>query len=264
MKRIRYFYLVELQYLGFRYSGWQKQPGFKTIEGMLSKTLRFVLLNTKFKIIGSGRTDAKVSALQAACELFIEDEPLHDLKEFVKLFNENLPPDIKVIRISEVDDKFNIIQHPKEKEYIYLFSHGDKNHPFCAPFLANIVQELNIPLMQQAAKLFEGTHNFKAYTSRPRPNSQFVRTINTCILKENAVVSASFFPNQSYALHVTGSGFMRYQIRMIMGALIQLGKGELTMETLKDSLMDDSSVQLNYVAPGSGLLLHRINFDTTS
>ncbi len=115
--------------------------------------------------------------------------------------------------------------------------------------------------MKKGARLFQGTHNFKAYTARPRENTQFTRTIGSCQIKENTILKANFFPKKTYALHITGEGFMRYQIRMIMGALIQLGRDELTISDIKASLLDNCDVQITYIAPGSGLLLHRLEFD---
>lgn len=260
MEKRRFYYLIKLQFLGFRYSGWQKQPGQKTIEQMLLKTLRFILATSDFKILGAGRTDAKVSALDAAFELFL-DEPLHDLNEFKILFNTNLPPDLRITSISQTDATFNIIQNSKTKEYIYLFSYGEKNHPFAAPFMANIIDELDIELMQNACQLFEGEHDFSAYTARLQEHTQIVRTIEGCEIRLNNILQANFFPKRSYALHVTGKGFMRYQIRMMMGALIQLGRGELELSTLKHSLKAGNSIQLTYVAPGSGLLLNQLHFE---
>ena len=260
MQRQRNYYIITLQFLGFRYSGWQKQPGQKTIESMLIKTLKYVLSNRKFKVLGAGRTDAKVSALEAVFELFLEDEPITDLSSFLHEFNINLPPDIRALTISEVDERFNIIQNTKEKEYIYLFSYGEKSHPFCAPYLVTFLDDLAIDLMVQAASLFQGTHNFKSYTARPQENTKFIRTITSCEIKPNEILSASFFPEKSYALQIIGEGFMRYQIRMIMGVLVQVGKGELTLEEGAHSLSLESEVKLPFVAPGSGLLLNGVTF----
>ncbi|WP_276166847.1 tRNA pseudouridine synthase A [Zobellia alginiliquefaciens] len=262
MQIARYCYLIRVQYLGFRYSGWQKQPGQKTIEVMLTKTLKFVLGNQKFKILGAGRTDAKVSALSMVFELFLDGEPLVDKDVFLSLFNKNLPPDIKALSISETNSSFNIIQDAKNKEYVYLFSSGEKNHPFCAPFLANILDPLNIEKMKIGAELFEGCHDFKTYTARLQENTKTERTILSCELKKNELLKANFFPKESYALHVSGKGFMRYQIRMIMGALIQLGKGDLTLTDIEDSLKPESTIKLTYVAPGSGLLLNQLEFES--
>jgi tRNA pseudouridine38-40 synthase len=260
MREKRHYYLIELQFLGFRYSGWQKQPGRKTIEGMLLKTLKFILPDQRCKILGSGRTDAKVSALHAAFELFLEGDPLEDLIHFKALFNQNLPPDIRILDITGVNGDFNIIQNSKEKEYVYLFSYGNKNHPFCAPFLANFVEELDIDLMIGTAKLFKGTHNFESYTTRHQEQTNFNRTVLACDLRENTLLRANFFPEKSYALHIVATGFMRYQVRMVMGALVLLGRGELTPGQIRESLHEGSSVRISFVAPGSGLLLNRLDF----
>lgn len=260
MQRRRFYYLIRLQYLGFRYSGWQKQPKQKTIEQMLLKTLKFIIPENNFKVLGAGRTDAKVSALDAAFELFT-DEFIGDLDSFKVLFNKNLPPDIKITAISETNEHFNIIQNSKEKEYVYLFSHGGKNHPFAAPFIANIIEELDLNLMKEAAKLFEGEHDFSTYTARIQENTQSIRTIVSSEVCSNDILQANFFPKESYALHVKGKGFMRYQIRMMMGALIQLGRGELSFSDIEASLKTNNAIQLTYVAPGSGLLLNELHFE---
>ena len=146
MKR-RYYYLIRVQFLGFRYSGWQRQPGQRTIEGMLLKTLKYLLPKQKFKILGAGRTDAKVSALDAAFELIMEESPISDIPDFINTFNNNLPSDIKILKLDNIDENFNIIKDSKSKEYRYLFSFGQKNHPFCAPVMANMLEDLDSDIL---------------------------------------------------------------------------------------------------------------------
>lgn len=261
MIKNRHCYLVKVQYLGFRYSGWQKQPGRKTVEGMLLKTLRYIKPTARFKILGAGRTDARVSAEAASFELFIGDDPITNERDFLLQMNTNLPPDIRVIQMTRVPPEFNVIQDVEEKEYHYFFSFGDKFHPFCAPFMANIADVLDIEKMIQAASLFEGTHSFKSYTPKQKKSTDYMRTVTHCKLGRNSRLTANFFPEASYVLIVRGKGFMRYQIRMMMGALIQLGRGELTNAELKASLEEDSEVVFSYVAPGSGLILHDVHFE---
>ncbi|MEO1013211.1 MAG: tRNA pseudouridine(38-40) synthase TruA [Bacteroidota bacterium] len=260
MKPIKFQYIVRLQYLGFRYSGWQKQPGQRTIEAMLLKTLRFIRPGHVFKVLASGRTDAKVSALDAACCLFTGEAEIADLDAFTLLLNQNLPPDIRVLIITKTSPDFNIIQSVKEKQYVYLFSFGAKFHPFCAPFMANFLEDLDIDLMRESAKLFLGTHDFSAYTARLQKNAKTIRTITNCQITTNTLFTANFFPEESFMFSVCGSGFMRYQIRMMMGALVQVGSGELNPEELRQSLEPGSKVRLTYVAPGSGLSLNRLEF----
>lgn len=261
MQKERYCYLIRVQYLGFRYSGWQKQPDRKTLEQMILKTLRYVLPGRKVKILAAGRTDAKVSALEAAFELFLTDGPLEQHELFLQEFNTNLPPDIRALELSEVSSEFNIIQHSKVKEYIYLFSFGEKNHPFCAPFLANIIEPLDLEAMKEAARLFEGVHDFSAYTVRSQGNSRFVRKVDHCVILQNTILSANFFPEKSYILQIRSAGFMRYQVRMIMGALIEVGKGKLSQAKIRQSLKEPKSIRMTAVAPGSGLVLNALEFE---
>lgn len=261
MQEPRFYYLIRIQYLGYRLHGWQRQPNFKTVEGLIKKTLKFVLPDRKFKILGSSRTDAMVSANEAAFELFLYKEPLADQEEFLKIFNKNLPPDIRAINLQEVDAAFNIIQHPKFKEYLYLFSFGSKNHPFCAPLMANFQEDLDIDHMKTGAKLFEGEHFFGNYTVAPSGKTKFLRLIESSSIEENTSYTASFFPEQSYIFRVTGRGFLRYQIRLMMGTLIQLGRGEINLRNIEESLQPGSEMQMNYIAPASGLILNKIEFE---
>jgi len=260
MFRKRYYYLIKIQYLGYRFHGWQKQPKLKTLEFMIQRTLNYVLDDQKFKILGAGRTDAMVSANEAAFELFLEKEPLSNLDEFLQLFNYNLPQDIRALSIKAVDDKFNIINDSRFKEYWYVFACGNKFHPFCAPLMTTILEDLDIDLMKQGAKLFEGEHNFKTYCYKPSKDGIFKRTIDYCRLVDNTEITASFFPKQSYILKVKGKGFGRNQIRLMMGALIKLGRHEITLEFIKQTLTANSEEVMDYIAPASGLMLNKIQF----
>lgn len=261
MQRVRFYYLITVQYLGYRLHGWQKQPDVKTVEGLITKTLRYVLPEAKYKILGSSRTDAMVSSNGSAFELFVDNEPLEDLDAFLLLFNQNLPQDIRVTNIKEVDATFNIIKHSKIKEYAYLFSYGNKNHPFCAPFMANFQFDLDIELMKKGAQLFNGVHNFKNYCIRVSEKSTFERKIIKAEIEENRLYTANFFPEQTYVFHVHGKGFLRYQVRLMMGAMVQLGRGELTLAQIEESLTEKSTLQMDYIAPASGLILQNMHFE---
>mgnify|MGYP000580506537 FL=1 len=180
---------------------------------------------------------------------------------FLELFNLNLPQDIRALDIKEVDDKFNIIQHSKIKEYLYLFTYGEKCHPFCAPIMTTILDVLDIELMKQGAKLFEGENYLKSYCYKPTDKGIYTREILTCELVENTIYTANYFPKQSYILRVRGKGFMRNQIRLMMGTLIDLGKGKLSLEDIRFSLLPNSIVKMDYIAPASGLILNKIEFE---
>lgn len=253
----RYFYLIELQYLGFRYHGWQKQPNVLTVEHMVSRTVSYVLGHKKFKLLASGRTDAKVSAHKAYVELFLDGEPLI-LDEFFPLLNENLPADIRALGIQEVDKQFNVIEAPKGKEYLYLFSFGSKNHPFAAPYMTGIPKDLDLDSMKQAAQLFEGTHDFKNYAFRPNPETKTIGTIEASEIIKNTIYTANFFPKNSYVFRVKGKGFKRHQIRLMMGALFDLGEGKIDLDFIAQTLDPDKAFKLERIAPASGLILNNV------
>ena len=256
----KYYYLVKIQYLGFRYHGWQFQPGVKTVQKMIEKTVNFVLKHDRFKVLGSSRTDTMVSANESAFELFLFEEI--NPEDFLQKLNVSLPQDIRILKITPVDAAFNIIQNSKQKEYIYLFSSGEKIHPFCAPFMFGVLNELNIPLIQEGAKLFEGRHNFQRYAYKPSKQTTFEREILLSEVVENNLYSANFFPKNTFVFRVKGNGFLRYQVRLMMGILFQLGKGEVDLEFIKDTLQNPNDKTLKELAPSSGLSLYKIDFTT--
>lgn len=258
-QRRTYYYLIEMQYLGFRYHGWAKQPNVKTVQGMINRTLKFILGDLSFKTLGAGRTDAMVSSNQGYFELFTYQEMDYD--QLLVDLNINLPHDIRAISIREVDAKFNVIQTVNEKEYTYLFSHGEKNHPYAAPFMVYIRDKLDVTLMQKGAKLFEGEHDFRQYCYQAKEETSCVRTIDSSEIVVNDILTASFFPEESFAYKVKGNGFMRHQVRLIMGTLISLGKGEMTLDDITKSIDHPEAKPLYYIAPASGLMLHTMNYD---
>jgi tRNA pseudouridine38-40 synthase len=257
--KYQFSYLVEIQYLGFRFHGWQKQPDIKTVHLMVDKTLKFIYAGVRLKSLGVGRTDARVSANHYAFQFFIDTEVALD--EFVANFNFNSPGDVRALAIKNIDKKFNVISHPKVKEYRYYFSFGSKNHPYSAPFITGYLADFDINLMKAGAALFVGVYNFKKYCTKPTEETKVVREIISCVIEPNTDLTANFFPKESYVLKVKGEGFLRNQIRLIMGTLSDLGSGKVDLDFIKDSLDPDSNLEfIRNIAPASGLHLHKIDF----
>ena len=142
-----------------------------------------------------------------------------------------------------------------------MFAYGNKFHPFCAPILTTILDDLDINKMILGAKLFEGSHNFKNYCYKATDKGLYNRTIDYCAIEINKSYTASFFPKTTYLLRVKGKGFGRHQIRLMMGTLIKLGKGEIDLEFIKSSLQPNVKMHQDYIAPASGLILNQVEFD---
>jgi len=252
------YYLIRIEFLGFRYHGWQKQAKLKSVQGMIDKTLLFILGHEDFKILGCGRTDAKVSADDFAFELFINES--FETNALLKRLNKELPSDIRAKSVDIVDADFNIIQHSKIKEYHYYFSSGEKSHPFNAPLIRDFGELLNIELMQEAAQLFMGVHNFKRYASKPSENTIFEREILLSVIEENTRFIDAYNPSDAYVFKVRSKGFLRYQVRLMVGALVDVGQGVWSIDDLKESLSNYNGMQVRHIAPSSGLILHRVEF----
>ncbi len=253
-----YYYLIHLQYLGFRFHGWQKQPGVKTIESMIEKTLDFILGDTIYKILGSSRTDAMVSANHSAFMLFV-NEPM-ERDQLKNDLNLNLPNDICITKIEQKDKSFNIINTPRIKEYLYLFAFGQKSHPFSASLMVTFPQLIDVEQMKKGALLFNGRHNFSQYCTKPTRKTNFDREILVCHIRENTAFQASFFPEKSWMLRIQAKGFLRYQIRLIMGQLLNLGMGKIELNDIEQSLLGKDTSPLRDIAPASGLILNKIIF----
>ncbi len=254
-KSNNYYYLLRLEYLGFRYHGWQKQPDVKTVQYMVDRTLNFIFENEKFKTLAASRTDAMVSATDQLIQLTLS---LHVETDFlIQQLNLNLPNDLRIKAIEEIDKKFNIINRPKIKEYHYYFSFGEKPHPYCAPFMINYKDDLDIEKMKKCASFFEGTHNFREYCYRPKEGKDFFKEILHCKIEENHYLTANFFPKNSYVLIVKGRGFLHHQIRLMMGTLIKVGTGQLDESHILGSLNGKGEYPAGFIAPASGLHLYK-------
>jgi tRNA pseudouridine38-40 synthase len=216
-----------------------------------------VLKPHNFKTLGSSRTDARVSAVSYYFQLFIE-EPLDE--NFLPLFNTNLPADIEAVEVKAIDDSFNIIQSPSGKEYRYYFYYGAKKYPFASPFLSYFPVELDIELMKKGMNVFLGKHDFRRYVTQPAENTDTVRTIEQSELRVNSDFAGSMFPPESYMMVFISTGFMRHQIRLMAGQLVHLGSGKITLEALAESLENPGDQRLDYIAPGSGLMLYKTFF----
>ncbi|MDA9317151.1 tRNA pseudouridine(38-40) synthase TruA, partial [Polaribacter sp.] len=232
----------------------------KTVHDIVDKSLHFVFKREDYKTIGVGRTDAKVSANTYYINLFARFEL--NQETFLKEFNKNAPADLKALSFKVLPGDFDLINSEKIKEYHYYFSFGEKNHPFAAPFMTGLQEELRIDLMKLGAKLFEGEHYFHKYCTKPSDHTLFKRTIDSCEIVENNVLTANFFPETSYVLKVRGKGFLRYQIRLMMATLFEVGKENISIQFIEASLKEDNDQKsLRNVAPGSGLQLYDIDFD---
>lgn len=239
-------YLATIEYNGTNYAGWQIQPNGVSIEEEVEKVISR-LLNTPTKIYGSGRTDAGV---HAHGQTFHFDADIKDLGKFKYSLNSLLPRDMHVINIEIKDESFNARYDVKAKTYIYYLNMGEFD-PFNKDLVYQFLRKLDVETMKQAITLFKGEHCFMNFTSKEEDKSNFVRNIYEADISVSDDIVKFIF---------VGNGFMRYMIRMIVGTLIEVGLGKMTIEDVSNYLDSKERKVISYKAPACGLYLEKVKY----
>ena len=245
MRNIR----VTLQYEGTRYQGWQKQTSTdNTIQGKL-ETLLTRMCGEPIEIHGSGRTDAGVHALGQVANFHTNSDMTTE--EMLEYINRYLPEDIAVVAISEAAPRFHSRLNACGKHYEYRIINSAIPHVFHRRYALEVPEKLDIQAMKQAAAYLCGEHDFKSFTSAKKGKKSTVRRIDEiAITKEGDILIFSF----------KGSGFLHHMIRILMGTLLQVGKGERSSESIP-KLLDAKNRELaGPLVPAKGLTLVDVFF----
>ncbi|MDD4899708.1 MAG: tRNA pseudouridine(38-40) synthase TruA [Candidatus Omnitrophica bacterium] len=239
---------IEIEYDGSGYFGWQVQRGFKTIQGVLEKTLQKIL-KEKIRVIASGRTDSGVHALAQVANFFTRSQIAP--KALQKGLNSLLPEDIKVKGVREVDPRFHSRFSAKSKIYRYTIL----NREFSDVFLRHTVYfypfPLNIKTMRDAAKLLTGKHNFRSFQASAGKEKNPVKTIK----KIKVAKSKNFI-----YIDIEADGFLYNMARNIVGTLLEIGKGKLSKENLQSILLAKNRIFSGPTAPAKGLSLMKVRY----
>ena len=261
-----YCYRMILCYQGARYAGFQIQKKSKvcTIQGELNRAIFKITKSHNIKTIASGRTDAGVHALGQVVKVQV---PLGlPPEDFRKALNSLLPQDIYVEKLEWCDEGFHPIRDAKEKEYWYLFSYGRRKAPFLRSFLELYPFTLDIERMNDACQSFIGRHDFRNFYCLGTNVQKTVRTIvdarvislnlNQC--KEE--VFKSIWSRDIYCFQVRGTGFLKQMVRLMMGALWEIGRGKYPESSIEDYLKNEKISKLGATAPPGGLYLKEVCF----
>ena len=242
-------FLIKFSYDGTNYSGYQKQPGLNTIEGKLEEALTKINNGVKTTITSTGRTDKKVHALSqyghADIKVSITEYKLK------RALNSNLPADIHVIDTKIVNDNFHARYNVAEKTYKYIMNLGEYN-PIERNYVFQYNYKLNINAMKKAIKYFKGTHDFRAFVTDNKEKENCIRTITETNIEED---------NNKLTITFTGNGFMRYQVRNMIGILIKVGENKLEPNKIKEIIESKDRLKAGKTAPAEGLYLVDVKFN---
>ena len=253
-------YKLILSYRGSQYAGFQIQKGHPTIQGELERSISQMAQSKNIHTLGSGRTDAGVHAIGQVVKVAI---PLQlTSKQFKKGLNSLLPPDIYVKQVESVPGCFHPIRDSVWKEYWYFFSPLRKKHPFASPFVGLFPFPLDIEKMTFACEAFVGEHDFKNFHCVGSQVKTTVRKImKAAIIKvDPGQMMDVVFPKETYCFQVRANGFLKQMVRLMMGALLEVGKDKCLKYDIICSLAKQRQGKLGITAPPEGLYLKEVQY----
>ena len=244
MRNIR----LDLCYDGTRYSGWQRQKVHdNTIQGKLEAALSRIL-GEPIEISASGRTDTGVHARGQVANFHTES--CMDCGELLAQLRRYLPEDIGIYSCREVSPRFHSRLNALEKTYQYRLWNSGMPCVFERRFVTEYPEELDVEAMQRAALLFLGTHDFSAFCANKKMKKSTVRTIKSFAVER---------VGEEIRFTVTGNGFLHNMVRILVGTLIEVGRGERPGETIPQ-LFGGRREDAGFLAPGKGLCLMEVRY----
>ena len=237
---------LTIEYEGTAYCGWQAQENGASIQEELEKALRKATGEQR-RIIGAGRTDAGVHAL-GQCAHFDIDAPI-PADKFSFVFNQLLPPDIRVRESCQVSECFHARKSARSKHYRYAIYNGRHNCALGRQTCAHVPVPLDEALMQQAGQYLVGEHDFSAFKAE---GSNLVGTVRTA-----HSLRVSRAGNMVY-LDVVGNGFLYNMVRIIAGTLMEVGKGKYPPEHVREILEGKDRRAAGPTAAARGLCMMEV------
>lgn len=239
-----------LQYEGTRYQGWQRQDTTEnTIQGKLERLLE-KLAGEPVEVQGSGRTDAGVHAYGQVANFKMNTELTpEELKDTI---NRYLPEDIGVIGLTEVSQRFHSRYNETGKIYRYRVLNSRDPHIFDRRYVYQVPEPLDIAAMKEAAESLIGEHDFQSFTSARKGKKSTVRRIDEILIEPVSDEIRFIF---------RGNGFLYHMVRIIMGTLLSVGKGELDAKEIQNILRAKDRQKAGPLVPAKGLALMEVFYE---
>lgn len=239
---------LEIEYEGTRYRGWQIQHNAKTIQGEMQDVTR-QLFASKFELFGAGRTDAGVHALRQIAHLRVDELTANVTPRQIQHgFNDLLPHDINVLKVSNAPDDFHARKDAIARYYLYQIS--TRRTAFGKNLVWWIKDRLDEKAMAEAAKILVGKHDFYSFCELEDGKKQ-----STIVKVEQAEV---FTDGDLILFRIGASHFLWKMVRRIVGMLAEVGRGNLDYAGFDRLLKFKSDVPAKFTAPPSGLFLEKV------
>ena len=236
-----------IEYDGTNYAGWQQQKNGITIHEKLSKAIEKVI-NEDVTLHGSGRTDAGTHALGQVANFKTESNiPIYNL---VQAINSHLPKDIVVKSAKKVPEKFHSRYSAKSKIYRYTILNSKERSAIGRNYSLHYSMYLDVEKMRKASQVLMGKHDFSAFKSKSDVISS-VRTIMKLEIKKNG---------NFLVFTVEADGFLYKMVRSIVGTLIEVGRGKMTITEFKKIVESGARAKAGNTVAANGLCLFKVRY----
>lgn len=238
-------YFIELSYDGSPFVGWQRQPNGDSVQSCLEDALS-ILFRKPLSIVGAGRTDAGVHAHQFFAHIDIDE---HVDKNLTFRINNLLPDEIAVRRIVPVIKDAHARFDALSRSYCYHMT--TQKNPFLQKRSYQFAKSLNLDLMNQAAKILIDYEDFKCFSKSKTDVKTFMCDIQQAYWQQNGSELVFF---------IQSNRFLRNMVRAIVGTLIEVGLGKISISDFKEILESRNRSQAGYSVPAHGLYLDKISY----
>jgi tRNA pseudouridine38-40 synthase len=241
-------YRITLAYDGTDYAGWQMQLGQPTLQAAVEKALE-TIEGAPVTTYAAGRTDAGVHAegQVISCRLSRSREGW----AVRRALNGNLPETIRVLEASPVPDDFHARRCATAKTYRYQLYLGDIMPPFLTRYAWLFPYRLDLERLAEDSRGLLGEHDFSAFTVSSCQTRTRVRTVTEIRMERDG---------QTLKLFFTGNGFLRYQVRTMVGALVDVNRGRLKGGSIEALLEGGNRSMAGVSAPARGLTLMKVEY----
>ena len=239
---------LDICYDGTRYRGWQRLSGDdNTIQGKIETALSRIL-EEPIEISGSGRTDAGVHAAGQVANFHCSSTM--PAEEILTALRRYLPEDIGIYGCKDCSERFHARLNAKEKTYRYRIWNSSMPCVFDRRFVTVMPERLDAEAMNMAARHFLGQHDFSAFCGNPRFKKSTERYIRSLEIRR---------VGEEIRITVTGNGFLHNMVRIIVGTLIEVGRGERNPESIPE-LFGAKRAQAGFLVPPQGLCLMEVEY----
>jgi tRNA pseudouridine38-40 synthase len=246
-------YRLALEYEGTRYRGWQEQKNARSVAGELRRAIEEVT-GERVELGGAGRTDAGVHALEQAAHLRV-GRRLPALARFASEVNERLPAEVHLLSVTAAPERFHARHHARLRSYVYQVSR--RRTALAKRFVWWVRRDLDAEAMASAAAAIAGRHDFATFCEKAEEQS------STLVVVERAEVATA---GELVLVRIAASHFLWKMVRRLVGALVEVGAGELPVEQFA-ALVEGTPRKgrefrpAEHTAPPSGLFLERVIYE---